>query len=526
MVPVMDLNGLKKVFFCGIGGIGISAAARILNQQGKVVIGSDVAPSEITDQLADEGIEILIPQVAENVPADAGLFVHTVAVPEDNPEWMVAKKLGIPQITYPQLLGLLMANKHGIGVSGTNGKTTTTCILGLILMSGGLDPTVVVGGKTEHFGGNSRIGLSDYFVFESDEYRRAFDNYQPKMAVVTYVAADHFDYYKDLDDIKSAFKSYLTRIPEDGFIFINADDKNSMEVSSNCQANRITFGVDNSADIQAKNILVTDGRQTFDLYYHGKLLGEIILNVPARYNIYNALAAIGPALQLGIDFGVIKNTLEQFNGSWRRFEKIGFMGETEIIADYAHTPDAVQKTVTAIKEFYPDKKCLVIFQPHQYSRTKNFFDEFATSFASADKVIILDIFYVAGRENPADFDINAEKLVQAIKSHGVDVVYGDGLSLEQLSAMVNLKDYGVMLIMGAGDIYTSAKKMIKEAEIAKLEQEEILEDQFAKDINPKPKKIKSGGGFSQQKKVMEENKYYEKGKKRGGNIIDKTKFNK
>lgn len=506
----INLKNINKIFFSGIGGIGISAAARILNQQGKIVVGSDAVLTEITDQLVDEGIKVLIPQVAENVTADFDLFVHTVAIPEDNPERVTAKKLGIPQMTYPELLGELMANRYGIGVSGTNGKTTTTCILGLIFMSAGLDPTVVVGGKTEHFGGNSRIGLSDYFIFESDEYRRAFVNYEPKMAVVTYITADHLDYYKDLADIKSAFREYLARVPEDGYLFINADDANSMEVSEGCHAKRVTFGIDNNADVMAKNISVKDGQQMFDLYYLGKLLGEIILSVPAKYNVYNALAAISPALLRGVDFAVIQKTVIQFKGSWRRFEKIGTLGDTEFIADFAHTPDAVAQTISAIKDFYPGKKCLIIFQPHQYSRTKNFFDEFATSFDQADTAVILDIYYVVGRENPADFDVDAKKLTEAIKARGVDARYGDGWSLEQLSKTINLSDYDIAIIMGAGDLYNGAKKMIQEAEVAALE----LEEKYADVIDPKPKKAKTGGGFSRQKKIMEENDYYQTNKRK------------
>ena len=334
----INLKKINKVFFIGIGGIGISATARILNQQGKIILGSDAAASEITQQLEREGIKVVIPQSADNIKPGIDLVVYTVAVTEDNPERQKAKKLNIPQITYPQLLGILTGNKYAIGVSGTNGKTTTSAMLGLIFMEAGLDPTIVIGGKTDCFGGNSRLGQGDYFIFESDEYRRAFTNYNPKMAVVTYIEADHLDYYKDLNDIKSAFSDYLKRVPADGFIFINSDDQESAEVIKKCPARIITFGIDNPADIGARNIKVENRRQFFDVYYQGKNLGEIVLPVPAKYNIYNALAAMGPALTLGVDFKIIQKTLKEFQGTWRRFEKLGKLGSPPRLASASDRP--------------------------------------------------------------------------------------------------------------------------------------------------------------------------------------------
>ncbi len=424
----MNLESCNKIYFIGIGGIGISAVARILHQQGKTVLGSDAARSEITEQLEAEGIKVFSPQQARNISEDIDLAIYSVAVPEDNVERMKAKRLEIPQITYPQLLGELMKGRYGIGVSGTNGKTTTTAMIGLIFLKAGLDPTIVIGGKTSHFGGNSRVGQGQYFIFESDEYRRAFDNYSPQAAVVTYIAADHLDYYKNLDDIKKAFHDYLARVPRDGFIIINTDDPNSLEAAANSQAKNITFGIEQAADYQAKNIKQESGRQTFDLYAQGKTMGEISLQIPARYNIYNALAAVALALSLGIDFKIVRKTLDEFSGTWRRFEKLGRLGRAIIIADYAHTPDAVAKTIAATREFYPNKSILAVFQPHQYNRTKNFFNDFVLSLGAADEIIVPDIFYVKGRENPADFDVSSEKLAAAIKERGLAARAGGDLT--------------------------------------------------------------------------------------------------
>ncbi|MFA6422164.1 MAG: UDP-N-acetylmuramate--L-alanine ligase [Candidatus Buchananbacteria bacterium] len=455
----MDLNKIKKIYFIGIGGNGISAAARILKFQGKEVVGSDENENEITKMLENDGIEVIIGQKYENVPSDAELVVYSVAVREDNPERMATKKLGIIEMTYPQLLGMMMADKIGIGVSGTNGKTTVTAMVGKILVSAGLDPTIIVGSKVDYLSGNSKVGKSDYFLFESDEYRRAFENYNPKIAVNTYIGEDHFDYYKDLGDIKSAFSSYFHKVQSDGFLIINSDDENSLEVSQNCGAKIITYGINNKADIMAKNLQVEDGLQKFDLHLEDRMF-EMQLSIPGKFNVYNALAAIAVSYHLGVDMEKIKSALAEFRGAWRRFERLGSLGKMTVITDYAHTPDAISKTILAAKEFYPGKKVLVVFQPHQFSRTKNLFKGFSEAFSGVDKLIIPDIYYAKGREKPEDFDVNSQKLVDAIKLNGINAVYGGTLDQSEKQVEELKDDYDMALIMGAGDIYNLAKKIV------------------------------------------------------------------
>jgi UDP-N-acetylmuramate--alanine ligase len=510
----MDLGKIKKIYFIGIGGIGISAVARILKSEGYNISGSNNVGNEITEQLKSEAISVAMPQVADNVPIDADLIVYTVAVPDDNLERVKVKELGIEEVTYPQLLGAMMVSKYGIGVSGTNGKTSTTAMLGLIFMKAQKDPTIVVGSKVNYLKGNSRVGKGEHFIFESDEYRRAFVNYNPKIAIVTYITADHFDYYKDLDDIKEAFNTYLKRVPKDGTLVINADDSNSLEVTKGCEAGVVTYGIKNPADVEAKNIKVSSGRQSFDLYYNQENLGEIILSVPAEYNVYNALAAASGALVSKISFDAIKMALEEFKGTWRRFESLGYSDGTEIITDYAHTPDAVEKTIEAANEFYPDKKILAVFQPHQYSRTKNFFDQFVKSFDKADKAVIFDIFYVEGREDPKDFDVSSQKLVEEIKRRDVDVILGTKENIRELAS-----EYDVALIMGAGDIYNVAKDLINEDDDSSDDFNDDFDDRTMSGKN----KSMQGGGFSQQKKVVEDNNYYNKASGSGKKIVDRTK---
>lgn len=457
----IDFNKIHKIYFIGLGGIGISATCRLLKLMGKEVRGSDLAENEIVRDLRREKIAVLVPQCAQNVPPDYDLAVYTVAAPPDNVERQAAAKLGLRQITYPELLGLLMKNKIAIGIAGTDGKSTTTALTGWILLQAGLDPTIILGSKASYLKGNARLSQGRYFVFESDEYKRAFANYWPKIAAVTNIKTEHLDCYKNLAEIKSAFKNFLKRVPQTGLIVKNADDPNSLNVIKNLPAKIMTFGLKKSADLMAKDIKIKNGSQIFSLIYQNKNLGQIKLTLPARYNIYNALAAMAIALYLKIKFPVIKKAVAGFKGIWRRFEKLGRFKGKLIITDYAHTPGALSQTIAAAKEFYPGKKILFVFQPHQYSRTNNFFQEFAQSFAAADLALISDIYYVAGRENPKDFKINSQKLAQAAKRCGAKVVYGGDLKQTEKIIRKKIKDFDLAVLMGAGDIYNLAKKLVK-----------------------------------------------------------------
>jgi UDP-N-acetylmuramate--alanine ligase len=451
----MDLLKINKVYFVGIGGIGISAAARILNQMGKQVSGSDATASEITVQLEKEGIDVFISQKAENIPVDTDLVVYTVAVPTDNPERQRATELGVSQVTYPQLLGILMRDKLGIGISGTDGKTTTTAILGKILVDADFDPTIVIGSKVDYLGGNSRIGESKYFVFESDEYKRAFHNYLPQIAGLTNIRADHLDVYKDLEDIKTAFVEYLERIPNNGLVVINNDDNNCTLISSGIGAKVVSYAIDTDADFIASDIKYIDGKQKFKVAKGGNVLGEVKLSMPGKYNVYNALLSIAIAMEIGIDFGEIKKSIDNFNGVWRRFEKLGVVNDTEIITDYAHTPEGLRQVILATQELYSDSNILFVFQPHQYNRTKNFKDDFISSIKTAKNIILSDIFYVKGREDPTDFNISSKELAEESASE-----YGGDLDKTEELIRSKIDDFDVVVLVGAGDIYNLAKKIL------------------------------------------------------------------
>lgn len=457
----INITEAKYIYFIGIGGIGVSALARVLNFQGKKVCGSDATSSEITEQLIREGINIVIGHKSENITDDMDLVVYSVAVPEDNCERLEAEKLKIKQVTYPELLGSIMQNKYAIGVSGTNGKTTTTAMLGKIFVDAGIDPTIILGSKADYLSGNSRSGQSNYFIFESDEYRRAFDNYNPKMAINTYIGEDHLDYYKTPQEIKKAFRTYFERIPRDGILIINNDDSNSLQACSRCQARIITYGLENQSDFMAKCIHISSGRQYFDVFERGEFKDNFFINLPGRFNVYDALSAIAGARQFNIKWGIIRESLAGFNGAWRRFEKLGSLGESLVITDYAHTPDAVSKTIEATKEFFPSQKVLAVFQPHQFARTKNLFNEFIQSFSLADEAIISDIYYVEGRENPEDFDVSSQKLAEEASSIGANTIWGGDLGQTEKLIRKKAEKFDIILVMGAGNIYDVAKNLAK-----------------------------------------------------------------
>jgi len=458
---MIDLSKINKVHFIGIGGAGISAAAGIFHCRGFAVSGSDIHASEIVDNLTRHGLKVLAPQNAKNISADLDLVVYSVAVSEDNSERTRARELDIPEMSYPQLLGELMKDKYGLGVSGTDGKTTVTAMIAKIMIDAGQDPSVVLGSRAEFLEGNWRCGGSDYFVFEADEYRRAFDNYKPRLAVITNIGIDHLDYYENEDDYLSAFKAYLNKMPADGFVIINNDDSRSIEAAKDCPAKRVTYGLETAADYGASGIIIADGRQEFSVLENGETAETMALKLPGRYNVSNALAAIAAVRQLGIDWKTIVKSLAGFKGTWRRFDDLGKCGQARVIADYAHTPAAIKLIISASRDFFPGKKILFVFQPHQYARTKKLFKEFSAAFDQAEKVLLADIFYVAGREKPEDFEVSSLSLAEAIKARGVEAVYGGDLDELEKKVRELAGQFDVIVVLGAGDIYNLAKNLVK-----------------------------------------------------------------
>lgn len=463
-----NFNNIKKVHFIGIGGIGVSAAAKYMAAKGKSISGSDGQESETTDFFKSAGAEIFIGHKKENLKEDADAVIYSPAIMEDNPEKLKAKELGIPLLSYPEFLGVLSRQMNTIAISGTKGKSTTTAILGLILEKAELDPTVIVGSKIKSFEhGNLRIGsefANSFFVVEACEYKTSMLALDPKNIILTNIEADHLDFYRDLDHIKETFSEYVKKLGEEGLLAYNADDKICREIANEINCKKISYGISNSADLNARDIKTKNQQQSFNVIYKGQLIGTICLKVPGKMNVYNALAAIAQSLAIGIDFEIIKESIDDFKGIWRRFDIIGKYKGAEIISDYAHNPMSVKAAIEAAKEFYPDKKILAVFQPHSWNRTKKLFSEFAESFNNADAIILSEVYQVSGRENIED-KISSKELVETIKNlennKNKTILYAKNLEECQKIILETINSDNVCLIMGAGDIYKVADNLIK-----------------------------------------------------------------
>jgi UDP-N-acetylmuramate--alanine ligase len=464
----VDINNLKKIHFVGIGGIGVSAIAKLMIWQEKKVSGSDCQQSEITDELKKMGAQIFIGHQKENLDENVDLVICTLAVPENNPEIIKAKKLGISIFTYPQALGFLTKEKFGIAVCGTHGKSTASSMLALILKKAGLDPTIVIGSKVADFNGNAVAGKSEYFVFEACEYKRAFLNYYPKIIILNNIELDHTDYYKNLEDYENAFEEFIKHLPEDGTLIINEKVLNSnnkkilkpayragRQVQDDKIIKILSFGSDKKNDLIVSDIQLKNSETRFKIIFQEKNLGEFVLKVPGIFNVYNALGAIAAALLLKVKPEIIKKTLADFSGIWRRFELVGEINKAKIISDYAHHPTEVRATIEGAKKFYPDKRIIAVFQPHQRNRTKKLFNDFIKSFDSADMVILSEIFDVAGREEAEDSDVSSLDLVKEIKKRLKEktILFAKDLKETKKMILENAQKDDIILVMGAGNIY-------------------------------------------------------------------------
>lgn len=419
----IDFSKIKKIHFIGIGGIGLSAIAKLMLARRKIVSGSDANKSEITSELKKAGAKIFIGQKAENLADDTELVIYTLAIPASNPERVKAEKMKMPILAYPEALGILFNDKYGIAICGTHGKSTTTSMIGLVLAEGGLDPSVIVGSKAPEFGGNLRIGKGKHFVIEACEYERAFLEYWPKIIVLNNIELDHTDYYKDISDYTNAFIEFINHLPPDGLLIFNGDDRQitnvKLQMSNQAQMSNvkmINFGFGKNNDLRCRKMETGNGLVKFWTDWRGNDLGEFTLKIPGKFNVYNALGAITVGLHFGINVKKIKKTLADFGGIWRRFEIKGNYKKVLVISDYAHHPTAVKATIEAGREFYPDRRIFAVFQPHQRNRTKMLYQDFLKSFDSADLVILSEIFDVAGREEEKDRNVSSWKLAEDIKT--------------------------------------------------------------------------------------------------------------
>lgn len=464
---------IKHLYCIGIGGIGVSALAKWFHAHGIKVSGSDRVASEIIDEIKALEMSAVISEDAKNIPEDADCVIYSSpAVGVGNKELDEVRRRGIPSYTYPQMLGMLSKDHETIAVSGTNGKSTTTAMLGLIFEAAGLDPTVIVGSKVKTFQyGNARIGKSKYWIVEACEHYANFLRVAPHHAVVTNLEPDHLDFYRDIQHIQETFAQFLKQISVNGTIVLNSDNAHSKILAE--QFSHISFGLTAPSNYSADAMHIehdnTTPKNVFTVLERGTALGEIRLRVPGAFNIANALAAIAMARKFNIDFQIIKQALEQFSGIWRRFEIVS--ENPLMINDYAHHPQAVAGTLAAAREFYPSRRIVAIFQPHHRNRTRKLFDEFVSSFDSADVIIINEIYDVAGREDQSD-SISSKDLVVAIQKHDTirkvkrPVLYTAVLAETLETARNNFQQKDCLLIMGAGDIYTITKPLYESIRIS------------------------------------------------------------
>lgn len=448
----------NHVHFIGIGGISMSALAEILLHNGYVVSGSDMRQSTITDKLEKKGAKIYIGHDPSNVEG-ADCVVYTVAVKDDNPEMMAAKEKGLPIIERAPLLGYIMSNyPYSIGVAGSHGKTTTTSMLALILQNARLDPTILIGGELEEIGGNLKIGNSNYFITEACEYNESFLNFEPYIGIILNIEEDHLDYFKDINSIYNAFVKYANLVSSKGFVIGCSDDPLISKLLDEVHIRKISFGIENKGDWMAQDIKYNEmGYPSYRAVYKGQDMGRFDLNVPGKYNIYNALAATAAAYAIGISIDIIRDSLASFKGTHRRFEIKGSLKDTTVIDDYAHHPTEIRATLHAASKL-PHKKIWCVFQPHTYSRTEKLFDQFTESFVDADEIIITETF--AAREKPSD-GIASEVLANALVSKGHSCRYIPEFDQIVEFLRKNIQPGDIVLTMGAGDIFKVADKLLE-----------------------------------------------------------------
>lgn len=432
------------IHFIGIGGIGMSGLARFYHSKGWQVSGSDLQSSEITEELAKEGIQVAIGKhKATHVPKDATLGIRTAATPLTNVEVKRCAARGIPVRLYAEELGVLTRQYRTVTVSGSHGKSTTTALTALVMQEGSLDPTVILGTKLKEFGNsNFRRGKGSYFVLEADEYNRSFLHFSPQIAIVTNIDAEHLDTYKTVENVEEGFTQYLEKIPKDGVIIANHDDERLRRVAGRFK-NAVWYSLESP---EADTV-------------------RAVIQIPGDHNVSNALAALMLGRTLGIPEHAILSAIGRFRGAWRRFEFKGIINQAYVYNDYGHHPSEIRATLAAARATFPFRRVLCVFQPHQYTRLAYNWDGFIEAFDGADRVILLPVYEVAGRDaKKAKHTVNSEKLAHELILRGKNAAH---LTFEKASREIPpmLRPGDVVLMMGAGNIYDVTNEMVRQEDV-------------------------------------------------------------
>jgi len=450
-------KSIKKIHFVGIGGIGMSGIAEILLNKGFEVSGSDLNLTEVTNRLAELGAIIYEGHSSENVK-DADVLVYSSAVIPDNPEVRAAADRNIPIIKRAEMLAETMRMQYGIGIAGTHGKTTTTSMVGLTLTEGGIDPTIIVGGKLSGLGGtNARLGNGEFIVVEADEFDRTFLKLTPTIAAITTLEREHLDTYKDLDDIKTAFIEFANKVPFYGFVVICLDEPALQDIIPFINKTIFTYGTTAQADVRAIDIEYEGFSSQYTAIFKGKELGRIKLNIPGEHYVKNSLVSVTIGMELGIDFKVIKKALEKFKGVYRRFET-KYKNDILVLDDYAHHPTESSATLAGIRAAW-DRRLVVVFQPHLFSRTKDFYQDFGRSFLNSDVFICTDIY--PAREKPIE-GVTGEMIASIAKKYGHKNVHYIPDKKDVPKKLMELKKKDdIIITMGAGDIWKYGEKFVE-----------------------------------------------------------------
>lgn len=452
----------KRVHFIGIGGAGMGGIAEVLVTQGCQVSGSDVSENAVTRHLQNLGAKILYGHNGSNV-SNVDVVVYSSAIPKDNPELLAAQQAHIPVLARAQMLAELMRSRFGIAIAGTHGKTTTTGLVASILIEANLDPTFVIGGMLVSVGTHAHLGASQYFVAEADESDASFLFLQPKVAVITNIDVDHLNNYGDFAHLKQTFLEFIHRLPDDGLVVLCSDDPIIGELLPKVARPILTYGFNETDTVRAVSYQQQGTRCQIQVQRPNQSLLEITLNLPGRHNVLNALAAIAIATHCGVKDEDIANALAKFQGTGRRFQMYGEItipkGHALLIDDYGHHPREIAATIEAVRKAWPDRRLVLAFQPHRYSRTQTIFNDFVQVLSQPDVLLLLDI-YSAG-EAPIT-GVSGQHLYEAICKNGM----ANAIFVEKPDQLPNalrtiLQDGDILLLQGAGDIGKLAPELAK-----------------------------------------------------------------
>ncbi|MGQ9669576.1 MAG: UDP-N-acetylmuramate--L-alanine ligase [Desulfosoma sp.] len=449
----------QHIHFVGIGGIGMSGIAELLLNLGYRVSGSDLRESETTRRLRHLGAEIYIGHHESHVQG-ADVVVLSSAVAEDNAEVVAAKKLGkVPVIRRAEMLAELMRLKYAVLVAGAHGKTTTTSMIATVLARGGLDPTVVIGGKLNAWGTNAKLGAGDFVVAEADESDGTFLLLSPTIAVVTNIDWEHVDFYRDLEHIRETFLQFINKVPFYGQAVLCLEDANIQHLLPRIQKRFVTYGFSSQADFQARQITVNGLGCTYRVYHQDCELGEMILPLPGRHNVLNSLAAVAVAVELELDWDSIRLGIQDMTGVQRRFQIKGERAGVLVLDDYGHHPTEIRAVLKALTESYPHRRKIVVFQPHRYTRTRGLLDQFATCFYQCDVLLITEIY--AASERPLE-GVTGRRLADEVAKYGHhDITFCPTLEETTKVLLQRVRPGDVVMTLGAGNVWQVGEQLLE-----------------------------------------------------------------